>query len=140
MSRKPVLALAVGTFYFVDDRGATTGLAALRVPAGFTVERVAGSDMVSYPMMGTVDERGRLFLCESSGNTLNNTQMAANPDYRIRVLEDRNHDGVYDHSQVFADKLTLPAGDVASRRTMMLLSAVITDSLPDLVVSISSEP
>ena len=41
-----------------------TGLAALRVPPGFRVELVAGPDLVSYPMMGTFDDRGRLFLCE----------------------------------------------------------------------------
>ena len=52
-------------------------------------------------MMATFDDRGRLFICESSGNTLNNTQMAANPDYRIRVLEDRNGDGVFDYEQSF---------------------------------------
>ncbi len=44
-------------------------------------------------MLGTLDDRGRLFICESSGNTLNNDQMAANPDYKIRMLEDRDHDG-----------------------------------------------
>ena len=87
-----------------------TGLAAIHVPAGFKVEKVAGSDLVSYPMMGTIDDRGRLFLCESSGNTLTTPEMAAKPDYRIRMLEDTNGDGVYDRSTVFADKLTLPAG------------------------------
>ena len=67
-------------FYLHRDRPAPTGLAALSVPAGFKVERVAGPDLVSYPMMATFDDRGRLFICESSGNTLNNAQMAANPD------------------------------------------------------------
>src|SRR5688572_33465445 len=75
-----VLAGAVALFYTAAGTAAT-GLTALRVPPGFTVERVAGADLVTYPMMGTVDERGRLFLCESSGNTLNNAQMTANPDY-----------------------------------------------------------
>src|SRR5947209_961304 len=90
----------------------STGLAALHVPRGFRVEKVTTPDLVSYPMMGTLDDRGRLFLCESSGNTLDNDQMAAHPDYKIRMLEDRDGDGVYDHSTVFADHLTLPAGAV----------------------------
>src|SRR6266851_10523374 len=63
------------------------GVAALHVPRGFRVEQVTTPDLVSYPMMGTLDERGRLFLCESSGNTLNDDQMAAHPDYRIRYTE-----------------------------------------------------
>src|SRR5687768_13662631 len=100
------LVIAVtAAFYFARYRAPATGLAALRVPPGFTVERVAGPGLVSYPMFGVIDERGRLFLCESSGNTLNNAQMTANPDYKIRLLEDRNRDGVYDRSQIFADKL-----------------------------------
>ena len=61
---------------------------------------MAGSDLLSYPMMGTIDDRGRLFLCESSGNTLSTDQMKAKPDYRIRMLVDTNHDGVYDRSNV----------------------------------------
>ena len=66
---------------------APTGLTALHVPPGFKVEKVAGSDLLSYPMMGTFDDRGRLFLCESSGNTLTTPEMAAKPDYVVRMLE-----------------------------------------------------
>src|ERR1700682_5063628 len=93
------------------------GIAALHVPRGFRIEQVTTPDLVSYPMMGTLDDRGRLFLCESSGNTLNNDQMAAHPDYKIRMLEDRDGDGVYDHSTIFADRLTLPAGAVWYRNS-----------------------
>ena len=106
---------------------AVTGLAALHVPQGFKVQQVAGSDLLSYPMMGTFDDRGRLFICESSGNTLNNDQMSANPDYKIRLLEDRNGDGMFDHSQVFADKLTLPAGAVWYRRQFVCCFAARSD-------------
>jgi hypothetical protein len=62
---------------------APTGLAAIHVPPGFRMEKVAGANLLSYPMMGTIDERGRLFICESSGNTLTTDQMAAKPDYVI---------------------------------------------------------
>lgn len=116
------LAGALGWFYSHRERPAPTGLRALQVPSGFHIERAAGSDLVAYPMMGTFDDRGRLFICESSGNTLNNAQMAANPDYRIRMLEDRNGDGVFDRSQVFADKLTLPAGAVWYRNSLYVAS------------------
>ena len=109
-------------FYLHRDRPAPTGLASLSVPAGFKVERAAGSDLVSYPMMATFDDRGRLFICESSGNTLNNDQMAANPDYKIRLLEDRDGDGVFDQGKVFAEKLTLPAGAVWYRNSLYVAS------------------
>jgi putative membrane-bound dehydrogenase-like protein len=104
-----------------------TGLAALHVPPGFKVEKIAGAGLVNYPMMGTLDDRGRLFLCESSGNTLTTDQMAAKPDYVIRMLEDTNGDGVYDRSTVFADKLTLPAGAVWYR------GALYVAAPPDLI-------
>lgn len=103
------------------------GLAAIHVPAGFEVQRIAGPPLVTYPMMGTLDDRGRLFLCESSGHKLNNDQMSARPDYRIRMLEDLDGDGVYDRSTVFADKLTLPAGAVWYRGSLYVASP------PDLI-------
>ncbi len=100
------------------SRLSETGLAAIHVPRGFKVEKVAGSDLGSYAMMGTIDDRGRLFLCESSGNTLTTAQMAAKPDYHIRMLEDTNGDGIYDKSTIFADHLTLPAGAVWYRGSL----------------------
>ncbi len=106
------IVIFAGWRYWTRNRAPVTGLAALHVPPGFKVQQVAGSDLLSYPMMGTFDDRGRLFIAESSGNTQTNDQMAARPDYKIRLLEDRNRDGKFDHSQVFADKLTLPAGAV----------------------------
>jgi glucose/arabinose dehydrogenase len=102
----------------VPSRPLETGLAAIHVPRGFKVEKVAGSDLGSYPMMGTIDDRGRLFLCESSGNTLTTAQMAAKPDYHVRMLEDTNGDGIYDRSTIFADHLTLPAGAVWYRGSL----------------------
>jgi len=118
---RPVPALAVLLSVFsAGDRlwsasptnATPTGLGAIHVPSGFKVEKAAGANLLSYPMMGTLDERGRLFVCESSGNTLTTDQMAAKPDYVVRMLEDTDGDGIYDRSTVFADKLTLPAGAV----------------------------
>src|ERR1700716_1617644 len=108
------VALAIAAACLIALQGhpaiESRGMAALHVPRGFRIEQVTTPDLVWYPMMGTLDDRGRLFLCESSGNTLNNDQMKANPDYRIRMLEDRDGDGVFETSSVFAEHLTLPAG------------------------------
>src|SRR5438093_9146155 len=99
----------------------------IRVPEGFIVERVAVPDLVAYPMLGTLDDRGRLFLCESSGKNVTTEEMKANPEFRIRLLEDLNGDGIYDRSQVFADKLTMPAGAVWYRKSLYVASP------PDLI-------
>ena len=117
-----LLACASLALFAVRNGPAPTGAAALKVPPGFKVERVTPPDAIAYPMMGTFDERGRLFVCESSGNTLNNEQMAAHPDYTIRMLEDRDGDGVFETSRVFADKLTLPAGAVWYRNSLYVAS------------------
>ena len=37
----------------------------IEVAEGFTVEVVAGPDLVDYPMFATLDEQGRLFVFES---------------------------------------------------------------------------
>src|SRR5229473_3016298 len=122
-----MLAVSVGFACAASNNAPPTGLAAIHVPAGFKVEKVAGAGLVNYPMMGTIDDRGRLFLCESSGNTLTTDQMAAKPDYVIRMLEDTDGDGVYDRSTVFADKLTQPAGAVWYR------GALYVAAPPDLI-------
>jgi putative membrane-bound dehydrogenase-like protein len=104
-----------------------TGLAALHAPQGFKVERASTPGLVSYPMMGTLDDRGRLFLCESSGNTLTTKQMSDHPDFIVSMLVDTNHDGVFDKATTFADKLTLPAGAVWYRNALYVAAP------PDLV-------
>src|SRR5579872_6944108 len=121
-----VLILA-GFLRSASTQAPPTGLAAIHVPPGFKVQKVAGAGLVNYPMMGTIDDRGRLFLCESSGNTLTTDQMAAKPDYVIRMLEDTDGDGIYDRSTIFADKLTLPAGAVWYR------GALYVAAPPDLI-------
>ena len=87
-----------------------SGLASITVPPGFRVELAAKPGLVRYPMLGTLDDRGRLFMCESSGKTVRTPEMTADPRYVVSMLEDTDGDGVYDKSTQFADRLTLPAG------------------------------
>lgn len=88
------------------------GLASITVPNGFSVELAAKPGLVRYPMLGTIDDQGRIFMCESSGQTMKTPEMSADPNYIVSMLEDTDKDGVYDKSTTFADKLTLPAGAV----------------------------
>lgn len=94
----------------------------ISVPAGFTIERVAEPDLVLYPMMAYVDDRGRLFVAESSGKNVKGKDMPANPECRISLLEDTNGDGVYDQRKVFADKLSLPMGALWHRGSLYVAS------------------
>jgi putative membrane-bound dehydrogenase-like protein len=139
VSRKPgllrygalaILVVLIGvatTFWSEASQPLVNGLEAMRVPKGFKVEMVAGANLTQYPMLGTIDDRGRLFICQSSGNTLTDQQMTEHPDYQVRMLEDTNGDGIYDKATTFADRLTLPAGAVWYR------GALYVASPPDLI-------
>jgi putative membrane-bound dehydrogenase-like protein len=82
----------------------------LAVPDGFEVELVAGPPVVQYPIAASFDDRGRLFVAESSGEKLPLAEMARRRSHFIRLLEDTHGDGTFDRSTVFADGLTFPEG------------------------------
>ncbi len=117
------LLLLSGSAGAVRAPAGATGVAALTAAQGLRVEKVAGAGLTDYPMLGTLDDRGRLFVCESSGNNqVSNAQMTAQPNFRVRMLEDLDGDGFYDRSTVFADKLTMPAGAVWLRGSLYVAS------------------
>lgn len=85
-------------------------IAGLGVPEGFSVRRAVPEGMVKYPMFATLDSAGRLFVIESSGKTTSTEDVLENPTFMIRLLEDRDGDGVYEKATVFADRIPFPMG------------------------------
>jgi putative heme-binding domain-containing protein len=83
---------------------------AFQVPPGFVVERVAGPPLVRYPLFAEFDDRGRLFVAEGTGANLAADELRARKLGRITLLEDRDGDGAFDTSRVFADGLVFPQG------------------------------
>jgi putative membrane-bound dehydrogenase-like protein len=79
------------------------------VPDGFVVERVDEGN-THFPMFAAFDDRGRLFVAESSGLDLYAELTALTRKCRVRMLEDRDGDGKYETAKVFADKLVFPMG------------------------------
>ncbi len=61
-------------------------------------------------MFACLDDRGRLFVAESSGLDLYAEITAGTRKCQVRALEDRDGDGAYESAQVFADKLIFPMG------------------------------
>src|SRR5688500_13237862 len=61
-------------------------------------------------MFACLDDRGRLFVAESSGLDLYAEISAGTRKCRVRVLEDRDGDGRFETSRVFADRLVFPMG------------------------------
>jgi putative membrane-bound dehydrogenase-like protein len=99
-----------------------------QVPEGYVIEVAADSTLVDFPMFSTLDEFGRLFVFESTGDKYNKTQEAIdNPQFRINLLEDTNTDGRYDKSTIYADKVGFPQGGVFYKGSLYASSA------PDLI-------
>lgn len=94
----------------------------ISVPEGFIVETAAAPPLVKHPMMATFDDRGRLFIAESAGMNLRADELEKQLPNFIRILEDTDHDGVFDKSTIFADKLTLPMGALWHRDALYVAS------------------
>jgi len=80
------------------------------VPPGFEVERVAGPPLVDRPIVADFDEQGRLYVADSSGSNDKVDKQLADKPHRIVRLEDKDGDGRFDTSVVFADRMMLPQG------------------------------
>jgi putative heme-binding domain-containing protein len=81
-----------------------------KLPPGFELIVAAHAPMVANPTMGCVDDRGRLFIGDSAGVNWSAAKFEAKLPNRVLMLEDRDGDGVFDRSTIFADKLTVPKG------------------------------
>ena len=88
----------------------TLGETVFTVPDGFVVERVAGPPLVDRPITGSFDEQGRLYVADSSGSNDPVKKQLAEKPHRIVRLEDRDGDGQFDHSVVFAERMMFPEG------------------------------
>ena len=72
------------------------------------IEKVPGDPEVRFPMFAVFDNRGRLYVAESSGLNRYEELRAQTRRCRVRCLEDRNGAGRFESSQVFVDKLVFP--------------------------------
>jgi putative membrane-bound dehydrogenase-like protein len=80
------------------------------LPAGFTIELIAGPPLVNRPIAADFDEQGRLYVTDSSGsNEKVQVQLEKKP-HRVVRLEDSDGDGRFDRSIVFADRMMFPEG------------------------------
>lgn len=82
----------------------------LKVPPGFTIEKVAGPPLVKYPVAMDFDDKGRLYVTEMAGPISREDVAAQKPLHRIVRLEDTDGDGKYDKAITYADGLPFPEG------------------------------
>src|SRR5438270_14093343 len=80
-----------------------------RLHPGLRIELVACEPQIESPVAMQFDEDGRLWVVEMRDYP-NGPPKGQPPQGRIRVLEDRDGDGFYEHSTVFADRLLFANG------------------------------
>ena len=88
----------------------TFGNKTLRVPQGYTVEKVTDASLVERPIAVARDEYGRLYVTDSGGMSERAEKQLELKPHSIRRLEDTNGDGNYDRSTLFADRMMFPEG------------------------------
>ena len=102
-------ALLAGAFTRLVCLSAEPTPLLMHVPPGFAIERVAGPEL-RFPMFATLDDQRRVYVTESSGQDLYAELLKRVRGCRIRCLEDRDGDGHYETSRVFADGLVPSMG------------------------------
>jgi putative membrane-bound dehydrogenase-like protein len=101
-------------------------LKALRLPPGFEAQIVAAEPLVLDPVAFDWDAQGRLWVVEMADYPLGLGDSGASGG-RVRILEDRDADGTYDHSTLFAEGLNFPNGLITWR------DGVIVTAAPDIL-------
>ena len=79
-------------------------------PGDYTLQLAASQPLVSRPIEACFDDRGRLFVTESSGSNDPVEKQLAEKPHSVLRLEDTDGDGVFDKRTVYADKLMFPSG------------------------------
>lgn len=109
-----------------EARSPEASLKALHLPAGFEARIVAAEPLVLDPVAFDWDAKGRLWVVEMADYPLGLDNAGAKGG-RIRVLDDRDGDGMYDHSSLFAGDLNFPNGLITWR------DGVIVTAAPDIL-------
>ncbi|ARK12771.1 c-type cytochrome [Fibrella sp. ES10-3-2-2] len=104
-----VLSIVAVGFQRITSSTPTFSLDDYRVADDFTLSLITAEPYLKAPVSLDFDNKGRMWVVEMVGYMPNLEGIGEEePNGRISILEDRNKDGVTDHSTVFLDKLVLP--------------------------------
>ena len=80
------------------------------IPDGFELELVTTPALTQRPIVVDFDERGNLYVAESSGTNDNVNKQLEEKPHSILRLTDSDGDGKFDQRTVFADQMMFPEG------------------------------
>ena len=100
------------------------------LPEGYALKPVAAPPLVQRPIHMYFDEGGALYVTDSSGNSAKAPVQLKNPNHRILRLVDRDGDGVFDHSTVFAENVPFPEGILVHQGVVLRPSSAEREVFP----------
>lgn len=98
------------------------GLASMRAAPGFKVELVAAEPAVMDPVGFSFGPDGKLWVVEMPDYPLG-MDAKGTVGGRVRILEDRDGDGMYEKSTLFLDNLPYPTSVLAWRKGVLVAAA-----------------
>ena len=101
--------------------------ATFKLPTGFTIDLVAQEPDVVDPVAMAFDEDGRLFVAEMIAYPNGGVGTGLITNGRIRLLEDKDGDGIYETSTIWAEGLRLPTSVLPYKGGLLVANA------PDLI-------
>ncbi|MDA7922192.1 HEAT repeat domain-containing protein [Verrucomicrobiales bacterium] len=105
-----------------DPIAPAAAMKTLRVPKEFTIDLVASEPQLLDPVAFDWDTQGRLWVVEMADYPLGLDKEGA-AGGRVRVLEDRDRDGSYEQSSIFAEGLNFPNGIITWRDGVIVTAA-----------------
>jgi putative membrane-bound dehydrogenase-like protein len=95
-------------------------IATWQVKKGFKLQLTANEPQVRSPIAVSYDENGRMFVCEM----IDYSEMRDSTPHlgRISMLEDKDGDGHFETSQVFADDLAWPTGLICANGGVFVIA------------------
>jgi putative membrane-bound dehydrogenase-like protein len=95
-------------------------IATWQVKKGFKLQLAANEPQVRDPIALSFDENGRMFVCEM--NDYSEMRDVTPHMGRVSMLEDKDGDGHFETSQVFADDLAWPTGLICANGGVFVIA------------------
>ncbi|MCB1275475.1 PVC-type heme-binding CxxCH protein [Prosthecobacter sp.] len=93
---------------YAKGQSPADALKSMQLPGGFKAELIAAEPDLVQPIAFAFDERGRIWVVE--GNSYPKPREVGAGQDRIKILEDKDGDGVFETKKIFCEGLNLVSG------------------------------